>query len=123
MGSAVHARALCDAGTHLRVMINLEMIGYFSEEQPNRDLLLHIVYPRTGDFIAVAESYAAGGFVGCVPVQPNPVKDQLGTAARGDKVIGDASSTRTRDFHADEAVVVGPRKAECVAATEKDLRG
>jgi hypothetical protein len=52
MGSAVHARSL--KGQDVRGMICLEMIGYFTEKQPAPSLLFRFLYPRRGDFIAVA---------------------------------------------------------------------
>lgn len=63
MGSAIHARSLKDAGVEVRAMICLEMIGYFSPEQPDRALLLHVVYPRTGDFISVVGRWSERGLV------------------------------------------------------------
>ena len=61
MGSAVHAGVLRDAGTSVHAMICLEMIGYFTPEQPNRGFALHIIYPRTGDFVAVAGRWSDRG--------------------------------------------------------------
>ena len=53
MGSAVHAASLVESGVSVRVMITLEMIGYFSTSQPESAFLLDLVYPRTGDFISI----------------------------------------------------------------------
>jgi len=52
MGSAVHARSL--KGQDVRGMICLEMIGYFTERQPAPNALFRLLYPKRGDFIAVA---------------------------------------------------------------------
>jgi Zn-dependent M28 family amino/carboxypeptidase len=52
MGSAVHARSL--KGQDVRGMICLEMIGYFTETQPAPNPLFRLLYPKRGDFIAVA---------------------------------------------------------------------
>jgi hypothetical protein len=52
MGSAVHARSL--KGQAVRGMICLEMIGYFTERQPAPNLLFRLLYPKQGNFIAVA---------------------------------------------------------------------
>ena len=52
MGSAVHARSL--KGQDVRGMICLEMIGYFTREQPAPNRLFRLLYPRRGDFIAIA---------------------------------------------------------------------
>ncbi len=56
MGSAVHARSLTASGTEVRAMIGLEMIGHFSDA-PNSQRYpigaLGMLYPNTGNFIAV----------------------------------------------------------------------
>lgn len=52
MGSAVHARSL--KGQDVQGMICLEMIGYFTAEQPAPNRLFRLLYPDRGDFIAVA---------------------------------------------------------------------
>lgn len=57
MGSAQHAARLQESGTELKLMISLEMIGYFSDESGSQDYpmpLLHLFYPDRGNFIAVA---------------------------------------------------------------------
>jgi Zn-dependent M28 family amino/carboxypeptidase len=56
MGSAVHARSL--ARQDVRGMICLEMIGYFTAEQPWPSAVLRLLYPRRGDFIAVVGRWA-----------------------------------------------------------------
>jgi hypothetical protein len=64
MGSAVHARSL--AGTEVRGMICLEMIGYFTKRQPWPSTILRLLYPSRGDFIGVAgrsKDAALAGFV------------------------------------------------------------
>lgn len=53
MGSYVHAQSLRRAGIRARAMIALEMIGYYSAEQPDAALLLHLVYPHRGDFACI----------------------------------------------------------------------
>lgn len=60
MGSAFHARALKKAGVDVRLMICLEMIGYFTDEPssqryPNKALQLY--YPSRGNFIAIASTF------------------------------------------------------------------
>lgn len=56
MGSYVHAKSLREAGTDVRLMISVEMIGYFSDE-PGSQLYpvpgLDLIYPDKGNFIAV----------------------------------------------------------------------
>lgn len=59
MGSARHARALRQQGTDVEVMLCLEMIGYFSDEENSQyfpSLLLRWLYPDEGNFIAVIGS-------------------------------------------------------------------
>src|SRR3989441_9746021 len=56
MGSHVHAAALRREGVAVRGMIALEMIGYFSDAPGSQRLphsLLNVVYPSTGNFVAV----------------------------------------------------------------------
>ena len=56
MGSVWHARSLRRSGTKLRVMISLEMIGYFSDEPGSQRYPLpglDLIYPRRGNFIAI----------------------------------------------------------------------
>lgn len=57
MGSAVHARSLKEKGVKIKVMICLEMIGYFSDEPGSQTFpfpLLKLFYPTTGNYIVVA---------------------------------------------------------------------
>lgn len=56
MGSYVHAASLREEGVDLRVMIALEMIGYFSDEPRSQRFplpLFRLMYPERGTFIAV----------------------------------------------------------------------
>lgn len=56
MGSYVHAKSLVDAKTEVRLMVSLEMIGYFSDEKNSQQYPLPILrwlYPNEGNFIAV----------------------------------------------------------------------
>lgn len=56
MGSAVHAAALRKKNGRIRLMIALEMIGYFSDREGSQEFpvaMLERVYPSRGDFIAV----------------------------------------------------------------------
>jgi Zn-dependent M28 family amino/carboxypeptidase len=58
MGSAVYAKSLADTGADVKLMIALEMIGYYSEEKGSQSypmLLLRLYYPSTGNFIAVVD--------------------------------------------------------------------
>ena len=56
-GSAVHARSLKEEAASIRIMISLEMIGYFSDEQNSQGYpspILRWFYPTRGDFIVIA---------------------------------------------------------------------
>jgi hypothetical protein len=56
MGSFVHAQSLKEKGADVRVMISVEMIGYFSEDTASQKYpmkVLEYVYPDKGNFIAV----------------------------------------------------------------------
>ena len=58
MGSAVFAKSLLDARKGVRIMIALEMIGYFSDEPGSQAYpisLLKLFYPDKGNFIAVVD--------------------------------------------------------------------
>lgn len=58
MGSAVYAKSLAESGAAVRLMIALEMIGYFSDEKGSQDYpmpLLRLYYPSTGNFIAIVD--------------------------------------------------------------------
>src|SRR5262249_18896517 len=56
MGSAIHARSLKKQGIPVRVMLSLEMIGYFTDAPHSQSFpvsLLAAFYPSEGNFIAV----------------------------------------------------------------------
>lgn len=56
MGSARHAKALLASGRPVRLMISLEMIGFFAEESGSQDYPapgLSLLYPSTGNYAAV----------------------------------------------------------------------
>jgi Zn-dependent M28 family amino/carboxypeptidase len=56
MGSHVHAKSLKEQGINLRLMISLEMIGYFSDEPGSQEFPvspLKLLYPTKGNFISV----------------------------------------------------------------------
>lgn len=60
MGSAVHASSLNKAGTSVRLMICLEMIGYYSDEPGSQSYpmpVLHLFYPGRGNFLTVAGDF------------------------------------------------------------------
>jgi len=56
MGSAWHARALRAAGREVRLMLSLEMIGYFTDAAASQRFPapgLSLLYPDRGDFVAL----------------------------------------------------------------------
>jgi len=56
MGSAVHAQSVKDEGANIKLMVVLEMIGYFNEAPKSQEYpigALKAIYPTTADFIAV----------------------------------------------------------------------
>ena len=53
MGSAVHAKRLRAQTDEIWGMISLEMIGYYTDEQPWPNWLYRLLYPNRGDFVAV----------------------------------------------------------------------
>lgn len=61
MGSSVHARSLVEAKEPLKLMISLEMIGYFSDAPGSQSYplpLLKLFYPSRGNFIAVVGRFS-----------------------------------------------------------------
>ena len=62
MGSAVHAKSLYDREIRIKLMISLEMIGYFSDEEGSQDFpikLMGLLYPNKGNYIAVVDQMFA----------------------------------------------------------------
>ncbi len=66
MGSAVHARSLRQQGQPVRLMVSLEMIGYFTDA-PNSQVfpspILKLFYPSQGNFITIVGNVGQGGVV------------------------------------------------------------
>ncbi len=63
MGSAVHLERALDAGTSIRAMICLEMIGRFHDEPDSQRYPvrgLGLLYPRRGDFVALVGRWGDG---------------------------------------------------------------
>jgi len=61
MGSYVHALSLKQANRKVRLMISLEMIGYFSDQPASQSFplpLLDYIYPDRGNFIAIIGNLA-----------------------------------------------------------------
>ena len=56
MGSFVHAKSLKDKSIAVRLMVSLEMIGYFSDEPDSQSFpvsLLSLFYPTRGNYITI----------------------------------------------------------------------
>lgn len=63
MGSAWHARALAATGREVKLMLSLEMIGFFSDEPGSQRFpapMMRYAYSDRGDFIALVGRF--GGF-------------------------------------------------------------
>lgn len=63
VGSEAHARALFETGARVRAMLSLEMIGWFSDAPGSQRYPfgeLALLYPTTGDFIAVVGAIGHG---------------------------------------------------------------
>lgn len=61
MGSAVHAMSLKKAGVSVRLMICLEMIGYFSDQENSQQYpssIMKLWYPTRGNFIAIIDTFS-----------------------------------------------------------------
>jgi hypothetical protein len=64
MGSFQHAQALVDAGREVRLMIALEMIGYYRDAPRSQDFpvrALEPMYPDRGNFIAIVGRFGDFG--------------------------------------------------------------
>ncbi|MBA6233633.1 MULTISPECIES: M28 family peptidase [unclassified Colwellia] len=58
MGSYIHAKSLKEAGINIDLMISLEMIGFFSDEDNSQTFpipMLSLMYPSTGNFVAIVD--------------------------------------------------------------------
>jgi len=67
MGSYIHASELKNAKIDIELMISLEMIGYYSDEANSQSYpipLLNLLYPTTGNFIAVVDRLADNNALG-----------------------------------------------------------
>ena len=66
MGSAVHAASLKKQRVPVRLMLSIEMIGYFTDAPQSQDYpvaALKLLYPSTGNFIAVVGKTGQGAVV------------------------------------------------------------
>jgi Zn-dependent M28 family amino/carboxypeptidase len=58
MGSIIFAKALAENDVSVKLMINLEMIGYFTEVSDSQKFpaaVLRLFYPAKGNFVAIAD--------------------------------------------------------------------
>lgn len=122
MGSAWHARSMHEQYRAVDMMVAVEMIGYFTDEADSQAYplaALKLIYPNTGNFIAVVGRYADMAQVrrvksalndGDLPVRsinaPASIKgidfsDHLNYWALGDKavMVTDTSFYRNREYH------------------------
>jgi hypothetical protein len=107
MGSAVHAASLQEKSVELKGMICLEMIGYFTEEQPWPNWFFRLIYPDEGDFVMVVGRWEDRLLVGHVNRSlrgASEIPAYSFVAPSVDAVPGiDASDHRSywnRDYHA-----------------------
>lgn len=66
MGSFVHADSLKNKNTKIKIMIALEMIGYFSEKNGSQEYpvpMLRLFYPTKGNFIAIVDQLMSNNAV------------------------------------------------------------
>ena len=67
MGSAIHAASLHSRNVKIKIMIALEMIGYFSDEKGSQSYpipMLAMFYPSKGNFIAIIDQLKANNALG-----------------------------------------------------------
>lgn len=78
MGSYIHAESLSNEQVAVSGMIALEMIGYFSDEFGSQSYpakLFHLIYPNTGNFIAVVGTLDQRDFISEVKLGMKGVTD------------------------------------------------
>ncbi len=66
MGSAIRAASLREQGVRVRLMVSLEMIGFFSDAPRSQSFPifpLRLFYPSEGNFIAVVGNLGQGAAV------------------------------------------------------------
>ena len=90
MGSAVHARWLEERHRRVAGMVCLEMVGYYSGNQRSESWVLRLMYPRRGDFIAVAGGWSDRALA-------RSVKRALGTSMHAVSFTGPRSMLDASD--------------------------
>lgn len=66
MGSFHHAKSLWDSGTAVKLIICLEMIGYFSDEKKSQSypsFFMKWFYPTRGNYAAVVSEFGHGRYL------------------------------------------------------------
>jgi hypothetical protein len=106
MGSAIHADALAASGQRVRAMICLEMIGYYSANQSWPNGLFRLIYPSTGDFIAVAGGWRDRHLTRVVKKGIAGAGDLRVVSFTGPQETSDASDHRNYWHHGWPAVMV-----------------
>lgn len=69
MGSAIHAKSIADAKARVAGVIVLEMVGCFKDElgsQAYPSVLMRLVYPNRGNFVAVVGRWDQGDWIKAV---------------------------------------------------------
>lgn len=78
MGSAIHAKSLAAAGEAISGVIALEMVGYFADARGSQSypsILLRLIYPSRGNFIAVAGRSDQGDWIKAVKIRMRGATD------------------------------------------------
>ncbi|OVE80606.1 hypothetical protein BVY03_05945 [bacterium K02(2017)] len=60
MGSFKHAKSLSDQNKNIKLMISLEMIGYFTDKKDTQSFLFYplpLFYPNAGNFIGIVDEF------------------------------------------------------------------
>jgi len=65
MGSMVYAKHLKEKGLPVEIMLSLEMLGYFRNEESQRYPFsaMKFIYPRSADFLAVVGNYESSNYI------------------------------------------------------------
>ncbi len=103
MGSYVHAQSLAVTNTAVEGMIALEMIGYFSDEfgsQKYPSPLFHILYPNTGDFIAVIGRHDQRPYIAKIKAGMKGVSDLLVFSVSAPEIIPGIDFSDHRNYWA-----------------------
>lgn len=78
MGSYIHAEQLSKAGVAVRLMISLEMIGYFTDAPDSQDYpasAMALFYPSVGNFITVGGRFGEASMARAVKARMSSASD------------------------------------------------